>query len=602
MVKLRPDERERRKSQSSELQRLLMKCRSAFGACAAFSLAINLLMLASPIYMLQVYDRVLTTGHVETLVMITIIVAVALAAMCALDALRTAVTIRIGCWLNECLGPLYLDCCIRAKLQGESAGAQPLRDISHIQGFVGTQGLTAFFDSPWVPLFIGLIWMLHPILGLVAICAATVLFLLSIANEMATRKATRSANDGQLESFRLADALVRNAEVVRAMGMLPTMIGRWSALNTNVSDELKTAGDAGGAVIAATKFSRAFVQVAILGVGAWLVLRAELTSGAMIAASILLGRALAPVELVLSAWRNFMNARFAYDRLKKMINEFPPEPRRTRLPAPSGRLAVRDVTYLAPNNGQLILNKVTFTVDPGEAVAVIGPSGAGKSTLCRLLVGLDTPTVGEIRLDGSQLHHWDPAQLGREIGFLPQDVEVFSGSVRENIARMQDVEDEEVLEAAKIANAHAMIQLFSQGYDTRIGDGGVRLSGGQRQRIGFARAVFRHPRIIVLDEPNANLDQAGEIALTDALLSLKAGGASLIIVGHRRSTLAQADRVLVLKEGCVVMFGERDKVLQSLNEGPTRRVQEAAAPDLPNTSTKGSLAATMASTPADGSQ
>jgi PrtD family type I secretion system ABC transporter len=505
------------------------------------------------------------------LLMITLIVAVALAVMCSLDALRTAVMIRIGCWLNECLGPLYLDCCIRARLQGEASGAQALRDISQIQGFVSTQGLTAFFDSPWVPLFIGLIFMLHPLLGLVAASAAIILFLLSIANEIWTRKSTRSANDGQLESFRLADALVRNAEVVRAMGMLPTMMGRWSSLNLGVGTQLRRSGDAGGVIMAATKFSRAFVQVAILGVGAWLVLRAELTSGAMIAGSILLGRALAPVELVLAAWRNFMNARFAYARLKKMIDDFPPEPRRTRLPAPNGSLTVQDVTYLAPNTGQLILNKVSFAIRPGEALAIIGPSGAGKSTLCRLLVGLDTPTVGEIRLDGSQLHHWDPAQLGRDIGFLPQDVEVFAGSVRENIARMQQVEDEEILEAANLANAHAMIQLFSEGYETRIGDGGVRLSGGQRQRIGLARAVFRRPKLIVLDEPNANLDQAGESALTDALLNLKTGGSSLIIVGHRRSTLAQADRVLVLKKGCVAMCGEREKVLTALNEAPSRR-------------------------------
>jgi ABC-type protease/lipase transport system fused ATPase/permease subunit len=254
-----------------------------------------------------------------------------------------------------------------------------------------------------------------------------------------------------------------------------------------------------------------------------------------------------------------------------MIDEFPPELRRTRLPAPRGCLTVHDVTYLAPNTGQIILNKVSFAVNPGEALAIIGPSGAGKSTLCRLLVGLDAPTVGEIRLDGSQLHHWDPAQLGRDIGFLPQDVDVFSGSVRENIARMQEVEDEEILEAANLANAHAMIQLFSQGYDTRIGDGGIRLSGGQRQRIGLARAVFRRPKVIVLDEPNANLDQAGESALIEALLNLKAGGSSLIIVGHRRSTLAQADRVLVLKEGCVAMCGEREHVLAALNETPARR-------------------------------
>jgi PrtD family type I secretion system ABC transporter len=567
-------EKPRASAQPTELSSALKHCVPAFGACALFSLAMNALMLASPIYMLQVYDRVLTTGHIETLVMITFIVAVALAVMSALDALRTAVTIRIGCWLNESLGPLYLACGVRARVQGDTAGAQSLRDISQIQSFIATQGLTAFFDSPWVPLFIILIWMLHPLLGLVAISAAAVLFILSIANEFSTRRSTQSANETQIESFRLTDALIRNAEVIRAMGMMSTMIDRWSLLNNSVNRELRRGGDAGGIVLAITKFSRSFVQVAILGVGAWLVLKAELTSGAMIAASILLGRALAPVELAMAAWRNFMSARFAYNRLRKMIDAYPPEPPRTRLPAPRGRLSIEDVTYIVPATGQLILSKISFSMKPGEALAIIGPSGAGKSTLCRLLVGLDSPTVGEIRLDGSQLHHWDPAQLGRDIGFLPQDVEVFSGSVKENIARMQEVDDEEVLEAAALANAHEMIQHFSHGYDTRIGEGGIRLSGGQRQRIGLARAVFRNPRLIILDEPNANLDQAGEVALTGALGNLKAAGAALVIVGHRRSTLTQADRVLVLKEGCVAMFGEREEVLQSLQDASTKNTHQ----------------------------
>jgi ATP-binding cassette subfamily C protein/ATP-binding cassette subfamily C exporter for protease/lipase/ATP-binding cassette subfamily C protein EexD len=534
--------------------------------CAVFSLAINVLMLASPIYMLQVYDRVLTTGHVETLVMITAVVAVALAVMCALDALRTAVTIRVGCWINERLGPVYLASGVRGRLEGNLIGAQPLRDISQIQSFIATQGLTAFFDSPWVPLFIALIWVLHPLLGSVALSAAVVLLLLSIANEVATRKATETANEAQIEAIRLADALIRNAEVVRAMGMLSAMTDRWASLNSVVIAGLRRAGDAGGVVLATTKFVRFFVQVAILGIGAWLVLKAELTSGGMIAASILLGRALAPVELAMSAWRNFMGARLAYRRLKKTIEDYPAEPARMRLPTPVGEVVVDNVTYLTPNTGQVILSKVSFCIKPREALAIIGPSGAGKSTLCRLLVGLDTPTVGEIRLDDSQIHHWDATQVGRYIGFLPQNVEVFTGSVRDNISRMQDVVDEDVLQAAMLAHAHEMIQHLPQGYETQIGDDGIRLSGGQRQRIGLARAVFRTPRLIVLDEPNSNLDQEGESALTAALSNLKECGAALVIVGHRPSTLTQADKILVLKGGNVAMFGARDEVLQALSE------------------------------------
>ena len=561
-----PSERARSSSDPTELERAVKACRSAFATCALFSLVINLLMLVSPIYMLQVYDRVLTTGRIETLVMLTLIATIALAVMCALDALRTAVTIRVGCWLNERLGPAYLACAVRSRLKGDSSGVEHLRDVSQLQNFVATQGLTAFFDAPWVPIFVALIWILHPMLGVVALSAAVVLFLLSIANEFATRKATETANKKQIEATVLADATIRNAEIVQAMHMLPAMTARWAAVNGAVVDGLRRAGDIGGFVLATTKFVRFFVQVAILAVGAWLVVNSQLTAGAMIAGSILLGRALAPVELAISMWRNFMGARFSYDRLKKAIEEHPAPPRRTTLPAPGGSVEVDGVSYLTPNTAHLIISEVSCAVEPGEALAIIGPSGAGKSTLCRLMVGLALPNVGEVRLDGSPIHHWDSEQIGRHIGFLPQDVELFTGSVRDNIARMQFVDDEAVIKAATLAHAHEMIRHFPQGYDTHIGDGGVRLSGGQRQRIGLARAVFGNPRFIVLDEPNANLDQAGEAALAQAIETLKRSGVALIIVGHRPSTLAVANKVLFLKEGRTVMFGERDQVLEALKE------------------------------------
>ncbi len=550
----------------TELERAIGACRSAFAVCAIFSLAINLLMLASPIYMLQVYDRVLTTGRVETLVMLTLIVTVALFVMCALDALRTSITIRVGCWLNEQLGPAYLACAVRGRLQGELSGAEPLRDISQIQNFISTQGLTAFFDAPWVPIFVALIWVLHPMLGLVAFSSAVVLFLLSIVNEKATRKANETANRKQIEATMLADATIRNAEIVQAMHILPAMTDRWAAVNGTVIDGLRRSGDVGGLVLATTKFVRFFVQVAILGVGAWLVVNSQLTAGAMIAGSILLGRALAPVELAISVWRNFIAARLSHERLRKAIGDYPAPNKRTQLPTPQGRVIVDAVSYLTPNTAQLILSQVSCTVEPGEALAVIGPSGAGKSTLCRLMVGLAIPNVGEIRLDGSPIHHWDPAQFGQHVGFLPQDVELFAGSVRDNIARMQSVDDEAVVKAATLACAHEMIQHLPQGYDTRIGDGGVRLSGGQRQRVGLARAVFGYPRFIVLDEPNANLDQAGEAALSDAIFELKQVGIALVIVGHRPSTLSAVDKILFLKEGRVAMFGRRDQVLNALKE------------------------------------
>jgi PrtD family type I secretion system ABC transporter len=572
---------DRLSSGPTDLERAIRACRSAFRTCALFSLIINVLMLALPIYMLQIYDRVLTTGRIETLVMLTLMATIAIAVMCALDALRTSVTIRVGCWLNEELGPAYLACAVRGRLNGDPSSVQHLRDISQIQNFIATQGLAAFFDAPWIPIFVGLIWILHPILGGVAVFAAVVLFLLSIANEVATRKSTESANKKQIEATLLAEATVRNAEIVQAMHMLPAMTQRWAAINSTVVDSLRSSGDIGGFVLAITKFVRFSVQVAILGVGAWLVINSELSAGAMIAASILLGRALAPVELVISIWRNFMGARFSYQRLKKAIEENPPPRSRTMLPTPSGRVVVEQVSYITPNTGQLILSKVSCAVEPGQALAIIGPSGAGKSTLCRLMVGLTIPTVGEIRLDGSQVHHWDSKQIGRHIGFLPQDVELFTGTVRDNIARMQVATDEAIVKASRLAHAHEMIQHFPQGYDTHIGDGGVRLSGGQRQRIGLARAVFGDPRFVVLDEPNANLDQAGEAALVEALESLKRSGVTLVIVGHRPSTLSVADKILFMKEGHVAMYGERDHVLEELKARAAESISQGGDHKVP---------------------
>ena len=548
------------------LSEALRACRTSFVVVGLFSLVINAMMLAMPIYMLQVYDRVLTTGRIETLIMLSVMAATALVIMGALDVLHSTVMTRLGRWINARLAPVFLTLSVRGRLLGDEAGAQPLRDLSVLQNFVGGSGLTFLFDTPMVPLFVALCWLLHPDIGVLALGAAVLLFSLSIINDRLTRKPLLEANVGQIRAVAQAEAAIRNAEVVRAMGMLPAMIERWRSIHERTLEATQTASEWSGVIVGITKATRLLVQIAVLGLGALLVIKTSLTAGSMIACSILIGRALAPVEQAVTAWKVFIAARIAYSRLKSRLLTLPPEAQRTRLPAPCGRLTIEAVSFVPSGGSNAVLRQVSFAVEPGEAVAVVGPSAAGKSTLCRLLVGLVQPTSGEVRLDGAELGHWDLDQLGRFIGYLPQDVELFAGTVRDNIARMGKGSDDDVVEAAQLAHAHDMILRLAEGYDTQIGDAGAKLSGGQRQRIGLARVVYGDPRLIVLDEPNANLDQAGEAALAGAVDELKRHGAAMVIVGHRPSTLAHADKILVLKDGRAELFGPRDEVLPRLRK------------------------------------
>ena len=560
----------------NSLQEALRTCRRAFLAVALFSLAINILMLASPIYMMQVYDRVLTTGHRETLLFLTILTATALLVLGALDGLRSSVMSRVAAWLTARLSPELLGSSVRARLLGDSTGAQPLRDLGQVQSFFGGQGLPVFFDAPWVPVFVVLIWLLHPLLGLTALIAAIMLLAVSILNEKLTRLPIARAAQAQMAATQLAEATIRNAEVVRAMGMLDGLTRRWAKTNATALEVGQSVSERSAAIMGFTKFLRFFVQMAILGLGALLVLDGKISGGAMIASSILLGRALAPVEQAMGAWRTFTGARLAYGRLQARMEALPPEPARTQLPEPRGSLVVENVAYAPASSEPAVLRGVTFALEPGEGVAVIGPSAAGKSTLCRLLVGIATPNAGHIRLDGADIFHYPPAELGRWLGYLPQDVELFGGTVRENIARMGEGADEAVIEAAQLAHAHDMILKLPQGYDTQIGEGGAKLSGGQRQRIGLARALYGKPHLIVLDEPNANLDQAGESALAAAVAELKQRGTTLVIVGHRPSTLLNVDKILVLKDGRVELFGPREEVLQRMRQASQTAARVAA--------------------------
>ena len=536
----------------TELKQAIGDCRSAFFVVAVFSLAINLLMLTPAIYMLQVYDRVLTTNSLETLLMLTLIICASLLAMSALESLRTIVTIRTGVWLNNRLGPVLIERSVRARLKGESAGAQALHDLAQVQSFIATNGLSFLFDGPWVPIFLCLIWLQHPTLGLTAIAAALLMLVLTMLSDLLTRQPTHTANLKHVAATQQVEAAVRNAEVIHSMGMMPAVIEQWQSQYGTAMTSLLRGSEISGSIQGTTKFIRFFVQSGMLGIGAFLVIKGEMSAGAMIAASILLGRALAPVELAMGVWRNLLNARFAYNRIQALLLQVPPEPERIRLPAPVGRLVVDRLTYVPPGSNRPVLRGVSFQIEPGEALAIIGPSAAGKSTLCRFLVGIAAATGGSVRVDGAELIHWNREQLGQCVGYLPQDVELFAGTVRRNIARMAaEPDDGAVVEAAMLAQAHDMITGLSDGYDTQIGDGGALLSAGQRQRLALARAVYGNPALVILDEPNANLDTAGESALAAALAELKARGTALVIVGHRPSTLAQADKLMWMRDGQV---------------------------------------------------
>ncbi|MCW2242389.1 type I secretion system permease/ATPase [Azospirillum canadense] len=562
-----PGARTRNRPDTTPLRHALREVRRGLLVVAVFSLFLNMLVLVSPVYSTQVYDRVLSSGRVETLVALTAAAGLALVVMALLDILRSRALARIGFWLERALAGTLLEVSVREALAGQPSGTQAIRDLGQIRGFITGPGIAPIFDAPWAPVFIVLIWIVHPWLGILAFVAALLLSLLAVANEVATRAPLQEANQTSVIALRQSEAALRNAEVIEAMGMLPALLARWDAVNDRVLAWQTAASDRTGVILGITKALRILVQLAVLGLGADLVLRGELTGGGMVAASILLGRALAPVEQAIGAWKGFIGARAAHGRLEALLLKHPTHPAPVRLPTPEGQVTVDQLAYVPPGGGSRppILRQISFDLAPGEVLGVVGPSACGKSTLCRLLVGIWAPTAGEVRLDGAQVRSWDRADFGRHVGYLPQDVELFAGTVAENIARLTpDASDAAVIEAAQTAGVHEMILRLPQGYATEIGISGIVLSGGQRQRIGLARALFGQPRLIVLDEPNANLDHAGEAALADAIERVKSRGATVILVAHRPSIMTHVDKLLVMQDGAVAMFGPRDRILPQL--------------------------------------
>jgi ATP-binding cassette subfamily C protein/ATP-binding cassette subfamily C exporter for protease/lipase/ATP-binding cassette subfamily C protein EexD len=546
------------------LEGALREVRRGLAVVAALSLFLNLLVLVSPLYMFQVFDRVLPSGHVETLLALTVVAGFALLVFGLLEVIRHQALVRISTWLDRRLSEPVLAASLRETLAGRGTGGQPLRDLAQLRAFLSSEGVFPILDAPWTLVFIAVIWLLHPWLGVLALLAAVVLFALALGSEIVMRAPLGEANERWMAAQRRGETALRNAEVVHAMGMLPALLGRWHADNDRALERHAEASDRGAVIVGMAKFLRLFVQVGILGLGAYLVLDGELTGGGMIAGSILLSRALAPVEQAIGAWKGLVAARASHDRLQALLRRHSEAAPALRLPVPEGRVSVERLTFAPPNSDRAILKDVAFELAAGEVLAVIGPSGSGKSTLCRLITGIWSPGSGHVRLDGAEVHTWDRADFGAHVGYLPQDVELFAGTVRDNIARMSDAPDEAVIEAARLAGAHDMILRLPAGYAAEIGPHGAGLSGGQRQWIGLARAMFGQPRLVVLDEPNASLDQAGEAALIDAIGRLKAAGTTVILVAHRPSLLVHVDKLLVLRDGAGVLFGARDEVLPRL--------------------------------------
>lgn len=549
-------------STRTHLTTAVSRCRSGFVAVLGISLVVNLLVLTTSIYMLQVYDRVLTARSLSTLAYLTVIAVAALLAMALLELVRSRILVRIGTWLERIMSPMAFSRGIENAVRGSAYRGEAVRDLVTVCRFLAGGGMTALFDAPWMPIYLGFVFLLHPLLGLVATTGAIVLFALALTNNLMTQRVLKQANAASGRGFRGIESAVRNAEVIDGMGMIGALARRWDINNAEVLSLQAIASDRAGFVSSAAKFFRMLLQIAILGVGAYLVLDNKLTAGSMVAASIIMGRALAPVEQAIGTWKNVVAAREAWKRLTGLFEQPLLHGSAMPLPKPNGEVSAEHVTYTPPGRTNPVLKSISFHLQPGEALAVIGPSAAGKSTLARLMVGIHGPDSGVVRLDGADVHGWSRERFGRCVGYLPQDVELFPGTVRENIARMdEDVDPADLVAAAQLAGVHEMILRLPKGYDTEIGEQGAILSGGQRQRVGLARALFGRPSLLVLDEPNASLDTPGEHALNEAIKAMKEAGTTVVVIAHRPSLMAHVDKVLVLNEGQVELFGERNSVL-----------------------------------------
>ena len=549
----------------NEIAKTLIDFKGAFRTVGIFSAIINVIMLVPSLYMLQVYDRVLSSRNEVTLLMLTVMVLGAYLIMSALEFIRSFILIRIGAQLDMKLNKRVYTAAFEQNLKqaGGNAG-QALQDLTNIRQFLTGSGPFAFFDAPWFPIYIAVVYLFDPMLGTFALVGTLVLIVLAYVNEVISKKPLAEASSMSIKSSNLATNNLRNAEVISAMGMLPNLMARWFKLHSSFLQLQAEASEKAGIVSALTKFVRMSMQSLILGVGALLVLDGKITPGMMIVASILMGRATAPVDQLIGIWRGWSGTRSAYQRLNQLLEVNPVGEVGMPLPKPMGKISVEGVTAAPPGSKVPVIKNLSFAIAPGEVLGIIGASGSGKSTLARLLVGVWPTGSGKVRLDGSDVYSWRKEELGPSIGYLPQDVELFAGTVSENIARFGKIDSEKVILAAKRAGVHDMILHFPQGYDTPLGDGGGGLSGGQKQRLGLARAMYDDPSLIVLDEPNSNLDDLGERALVEAINDLKGRGKTIILITHRTSALSTTNKLLLLRDGTAQLFGPSDQVLAEI--------------------------------------
>ncbi|MBL8530054.1 MAG: type I secretion system permease/ATPase [Burkholderiales bacterium] len=530
----------------------------------AASLLLNLALLVPSIYMLQVFDRVFASRSVETLAMLTAFTALALAFAYCMDTARSRALAWVGRALDRRLSPVALASALRqAAGPGERADTDALRDISQLRACLTGSGIQALLDAPWLPIYLIVIYLMHPMLGAMAAIGACLLAGLAVLTERLTRGRTERALRASRATMHLAGTLTRNAEAIIGMGMTRAAVAGWQARHEELLDAQAHLSTASSALAAIARVMRQALQVAILALGAWLVINAHASPGIMVAATILLGRALQPVEHLIGGWKGQVEARGAWRRLSERPATQPVRDALT-LPAPIGRLEVERVAFRIAPARPLLVKSVGFSLEAGESLGIVGPSASGKTTLIRLILGIWKPQAGEVRLDGADIAQWDRDRLGQHVGYLPQDVELFAGTVAENIARLGPVDAQAVVQAARLAHAHEMILRLPEGYDTQIGEAGAVLSGGQRQRIALARALHGDPRLVVLDEPNANLDAEGEAALAAALKELQARRVTVVLVGHRPAIMARLDKLAVLKDGALEAFGPTASILPHL--------------------------------------